>query len=307
MPNDNWTREQLLVVFRHYCYAPFGLFHKTHAEIKRLARMIGRTPSAVAMKGGQFASLDPMQRDRGIGGLRNTSAADRTLFAEFLGDPERIAAEAQAAYARFSGSEPGDEAEGDADSARIALAPRRAVRSTVPSQPPEGPSETERVVRVRRVQAFFRCVVLAAYRNRCALSGLGIRELLNASHIIPWNADVSRRADPKNGIALNAIYDRAFDRGLITFDEEFRVVLSAKLRGDLRTRRGGASPTPAKPRRRKTINEEEASRDEEGPVPLDDLKHWFNIEGRPLELPGRFGLDPNALAWHRENVFVGTR
>ena len=52
-----------------------------------------------------------------------------------------------------------------------------------------------------------------------------VPELLNASHIIPWSKDIARRADPCNGIALNALYDRAFDRGLITFDESFRQVL----------------------------------------------------------------------------------
>jgi hypothetical protein len=307
MPNEKWTREQLLVVFRYYCYAPFGTFHKTHAEIKRLARMIGRTPDAVSFKGGQFASLDPLQRARGVRGFGNTSLADRALFAEFLHDPERIAAEAQAAYARLSGAEPADEADGAGESVEIGTVPGAALPPGIATQPPAGPSESERVVRVRRVQAFFRSVVLAAYRNRCAISGLRIRELLNASHIIPWNADVSRRADPTNGIALNAIYDRAFDRGLFTFDEECRVVLSPKLRDEMRDVRSEALPTAAKSRRRKTAGERRPPQDEGGPVPLDDLKHWFGIEGRPLELPGRFGLDRNALAWHRENVFVGTR
>ena len=54
--------------------------------------------------------------------------------------------------------------------------------------------------------------------------------LLNASHIIPWNVNVERRADPRNGIALNALYDRAFDRGLITFDEGLRLVVSGRLK-----------------------------------------------------------------------------
>src|SRR5690606_15788351 len=95
---------------------------------------------------------------------------------------------------------------------------------------PDGPSETERLTRVRRVQRFFRTAVLASYEKRCAITGLAIPRLLTASHILPWSTAPARRADPSNGICLNALHDRAFDRGLLTFDEDMRVVLSPILR-----------------------------------------------------------------------------
>lgn len=95
---------------------------------------------------------------------------------------------------------------------------------------PSGPTEVTREVKVRRVQRFFRKAVLESYNNRCAISGLAIPELLVASHIIPWAEDESRRADPTNGIALNALYDKAFDRHLISFDENFRLVLSHQIK-----------------------------------------------------------------------------
>ncbi len=81
----------------------------------------------------------------------------------------------------------------------------------------------------RRVQSFFRAAVLTSYASRCAISGLAVRELLVASHIIPWSNSIERRADPTNGLCLNALFDRAFDRGLITIDEDHRVVVSRQL------------------------------------------------------------------------------
>lgn len=70
---------------------------------------------------------------------------------------------------------------------------------------------------------------MTTYEGRCALSGIGVAELLCASHIKPWSASVERRADPRNGILLNALFDRAFDRGLISFDVEMRVIVSPRL------------------------------------------------------------------------------
>lgn len=51
-----------------------------------------------------------------------------------------------------------------------------------------------------------------------------------ASHILPWNAAEQHRLDPQNGIALNALHDKAFDRGLITFDTDLRLVCAPSLR-----------------------------------------------------------------------------
>jgi hypothetical protein len=138
---------------------------------------------------------------------------------------------------------------------------------------PVGETEVIRTVRVRRVQSFFRAAVLTSYGQRCAISGLAVPDLLIASHIIPWGTSVERRADPTNGLCLNALFDRAFDRGLITIDEDNRVVVSRKLaeaaeRADLACSIGEA-------------------------------------HGRPLRLPYRLAPDPLALAQHRETTFLG--
>ncbi len=135
-----------------------------------------------------------------------------------------------------------------------------------------GVTETTATVKVRLTQSLFRRTVLAAYGASCAISGLNIPTLLVASHIIPWAHDEKRRADPRNGIALSSLHDKAFDRGLLSFDADHRLILSTPLRLAAQN-----NPTG------------EAS--------------FLKPEGHPLRLPERFLPDPAALAWHREYVF----
>jgi predicted restriction endonuclease len=250
--SNHWNRDELLAAFRMYCQTPFGKLHYRNPEIIELSALLGRTPSAIAMKAVNFASLDPVQQARNIAGLRNASRADRELWEEFKQDSENIAAEVEAAYER--------------------LLRQKVKVKEKEREAPKGSTETQRLVKVRRVQGFFRATVLASYEFRCALTDLAIPELLNASHIIPWSTNINRRADPRNGIALNALYDRAFDRGLITFDESFKLVLSSRLR--------------------------------KGKLPKFQNDFFLDLEGSRLRLPARFSPDPLALTYHRENIFI---
>ena len=240
-----------MATFRLYCRTPFGKLHRNNPEIVALSRVVAHSASAVAMKAVNFASLDPVQRARNIAGLGNVSRADRELWDEFEANPEAVAAEAEAAYARLTGQD----------------APPLETELTIP----QGPTEVARMVRTRRVQSFFRAAVLASYEHRCALSDIAIPGLLNASHIIPWQASVERRADPRNGIALNALYDRAFDRGLITFDDDLRVVISPQLR--------------------------------DSDAPVLQRRAFLEAEGKQLRQPIRFAPDPSALIYHRARIF----
>jgi len=255
-PRRNWRRDELLVAFNLYCRTAFGRLHRGNPDIIHLAQHLNRTPSAVAMKLSNFASLDPAHQARNISGLRNASAADREVFEQFETDWESLAAESEAARERIGVSDAVEQAEESAAD----LAARA------------GDTETLRTVRARRVQSLFRRTVLASYDFACAISGINVPQLLLASHIIPWAHEESRRVDPRNGLALSALHDRAFDRGLITVDENLRVVVSGKLRV--------GNPT-------------EIHR-----VAL------LAIEGRKLRLPTRYAPDPAALAYHREHIFV---
>ena len=87
-----------------------------------------------------------------------------------------------------------------------------------------------RAVRARRNQNVFRRMISDIYRGECCISGLDIPELNRASHIVPWSEDKGARLDPSNGLFLSATYDAAFDRNLITLDEDYRVVVSRQVR-----------------------------------------------------------------------------
>ena len=89
------------------------------------------------------------------------------------------------------------------------------------------------VTKRRKGQDYFRRMVLTNYGSRCALTGIDIPQLLIASHIIPWEDKKHKqdRLNPCNGICLSALYDKAFDEGLITFSpSDYTVCLSPALR-----------------------------------------------------------------------------
>ncbi len=89
--------------------------------------------------------------------------------------------------------------------------------------------EVIRSVRTRTNQNVFRKMILSIYNQSCCITGLNIPQINRASHIIPWAADESKRLDPTNGLCLSATYDAAFDRCLISLDDEYRLILSREI------------------------------------------------------------------------------
>src|SRR3989338_6080158 len=165
MERKNWTREELIVAFNLYCKIPFGKINYHNEQVIKLAKAIGRTPSAVAWK------------------LVN--------FAKFLDQKIEL----------------GDEQEIE----KIILK--------------EGKTR-EAIVKIRVNQSFFRSSVLASYDNKCCITGIQLTDLLIASHIVPWSKDEKNRLNPENGLCLNSFHDRAFDKGLITIDTDYKIKIS---------------------------------------------------------------------------------
>ncbi|MBI2925427.1 MAG: HNH endonuclease [Verrucomicrobia bacterium] len=208
----SWARDELIVAMNLYCKLPFGQLHHRNPVIIALAEKLGRTPSSVAMKLCNFASLDPVQQARGISGLSGASAGDRQVWEEFHKDWERLAFESEQRRAALAGKPVEVEAQISED-----------------ELPREG-LERERVVRQRVNQSFFRAAVLAAYGSRCCVTGLAVPDLLVASHIVPWAKDKANRVNPRNGLCLNALHDSAFDRGFITLTAKLKVEVSPTLK-----------------------------------------------------------------------------
>lgn len=210
----NWTRDELILAINLYCKLPFGKMHKGNPDIIVLARLLGRTPSSIALKLVNFASLDPSLQARGIRGASNVSKLDREVWAEFYQNWDAALLESEQLLAVRRKSTVEDD--------------NAIVTNDIPA---EG-LEKERVVMARINQHLFRKMVLATYNNTCCITGIAVPELLVASHIVPWSIDAQNRLYPGNGLCLNALHDRAFDRFLITVDaESYKVRISSRLSG----------------------------------------------------------------------------
>jgi len=101
-------------------------------------------------------------------------------------------------------------------------------------------TEAERLVVQRIGQDIFRRSLMDYWQRRCPLTGISDPALLRASHIVPWKVceTDAQRLDVHNGILLSALWDAAFDRGLVTFADaghpEFSPALSEAARSELR-------------------------------------------------------------------------
>ena len=103
-------------------------------------------------------------------------------------------------------------------------------------------TEVERLVVQRIGQDIFRASLMDYWQGRCPLTGISDPALLRASHIIPW-ADCpsdAERLDVHNGLLLSALWDAAFDRALVSLDDDgrpiFSPLLSEHARAELRWR-----------------------------------------------------------------------
>ncbi len=254
MATTRWTKEQLKLAFHLYCQLPFGKLDMRTPEVIKLAGLIGRTPGAVAMKLSNFASLDPAITSTGRRGLEGASNLDREIWDEFHADWETLAVESEMLRRKL-----------DADAQPIDDAEEQLI-------PEDFSGETRKVVTEQRIkQSFFRRAVLSSYRGRCCMSGLSEARLLVASHIVPWSKDKANRLNPSNGLCLSAIHDRAFDKGLITLTDEFKIVVSDELK-----------------------------RKKEAFV----IEVLLPLDGRTIEPPERFAPQPEFILWHRNQLFV---
>ncbi len=206
-----WSRDELILAINLYCKLPFGKMHKGTPEVIELARLIGRTPSSVGLKLGNFASFDPSLKARGVKGASNASKLDKKIWDEFYNNWDEAILESET---------------------QLAIVKNTSVEKLNNLEPVQYVGhEKERTVKTRVNQAVFRKIILATYNNTCCISGIDTPELLIASHIVPWSIDKKNRLNPMNGLCLNAILDKAFDVGLMTVSAvDYKIVISEKLK-----------------------------------------------------------------------------
>lgn len=209
-----WTQDQTKRALYLYFQLPFGKLHQRNPEIIALAAALDRTPSSVAMKLANFASLDPRIVESGRKGLEGASALDRKVWDEFHSDWTKLVTEL--------GMREGVLQPSDQNKVRDAPFDFRY-------EPPDGMTAKSREIEKRIGQAFFRRAVMANFEDSCCITGIADSRLLNASHISPWATDVANRHNPRNGLCLSATFDRAFDRCLMTVTPDHKVRLSKQL------------------------------------------------------------------------------
>lgn len=253
-PRRIWTQKELIAAFNLYCKISFGSIHHRNPKIISLSEIIKRTPSAVTFKLSNFASFDPELKARGIKGLKNASKKDGEIFEQFYENREKLAFESEIALAEFE---------------------EKTVEEKHRQELPELESyvgkEKQRYVKTRINQSFFRAMILANYNGKCAITGIDIPQMIFASHIIPWSKNKEHRLNPSNGICLSAHFDAAFDKGLISFDNNYHLIINPVL-----------------------VENQTKSY----------FSNWFKqFEGIELNLPHKAKPDLEFLAWHKETMF----
>ena len=250
---QNWNRQEVLIAFNLYCRIPFGQINVNQPEVQKIAALLGRTPASLARKMFNLAHHDPEHIKRGVQGLAHGSKEDKQVWDEFHEARTAVFAESQVLLERLMEQQPG-----------VIMEPERPVEGR----------ETERIIsRNSRVgQHLFRQIVLANYHNTCCITGIPVPELLNASHIKPWAEHKDQRLNPENGLALNALHDRAFDRGYITVTPDgYRIKVSAEL--------GEKLSDPEK------------------------LAFINKYNGKRIDIPSRFPPDKDLLDYHHSTIF----
>lgn len=257
MSNRNgkkWNREETILAFELYCRTPFGKISSQNEDIRALASLLGRTPGSVALKMFNLAHYDPSLQAKNISGMAHGSKLDEEIVNEF--------------YQNLGALKENE----------IIIAEQMGINEKATNATDEVflPGDYVEQLSKRRIgQQAFRRTILNAYGKKCCVTGLGIESLLIASHIKPWadSDDKTEKTNPRNGLCLNALHDKAFDKGLITLDKELRIVESRCLKS--------------------------ADMDE-------STKRWLHkYNGEKIALPDKFLPAMEFIEYHNDVIFLG--
>jgi hypothetical protein len=86
------------------------------------------------------------------------------------------------------------------------------------------------LIQARIGQGHFRDNLLKLWNGACAITGCTVKHILRASHIKPWkDSSNEERLDPYNGLLLTANLDALFDKHLISFDDDGRMLVAKQI------------------------------------------------------------------------------
>lgn len=201
------------------------------------------------MKVGNFGRFDPALKAKGITGLGHGSTAEEPIWNEFWGNSEKLAYESERLFAERAGMN------------------IESYSSIDLQQIPQG-EERDVVVRQRVNQHFFREAVLCAYLNQCCITGISNSTLLDACHISDWTTDKNNRTNPKNGLCMNPLFHRAYDKFLLAITPDYKIVVSGRLLENIKD---------------------------------ETFRNYLNdIQGRSIIMPEKFSPEKDLLSVHYE-------
>ncbi len=239
--SNSWTREELISAYNLYCRIPIQKINSKNIDVIQFANLLGRTPKEVAKRFKNFSRLDTNENK-----LESIGEDDKDAWKFFNSNWEKSVYESENEIINLENK----------------------LKNITDF--PKG-RERENLVKSRINQTFFRNAVLSSYGNKCCITGLPCVDLLNASHIIPWSIDANNRLNPHNGLCLNVLHDRAFDRGLITVRTDYTIKVSSRINKFLDYK---------------------------------SVKDYFLcFQGQKIILPQRFVPEKSFLEFHNKNIF----
>ena len=255
-PRDGikWTREETILAMYLFEQIPFGQIHSHNPLICDMAKLLGRSPGSLSMKMCNIARLDPTLAARGVSGLANGGKTEIFVWDEFHNHIDMLLDEVSKVLANIKLDESS-----------------KGLRDILPIQETPLVQETGHL---RADRQYFRSAVLASYDNTCCMTGIDDPSLLSASCIKPWDAFETKNPSmsPTNGLCLNALHAKAFEKGLFTIHTDFRIELSKAIADHI---------------------SKAARRD-----------YFDRYDGKIITLPHRFAPDKSFLEYHNQHVFV---
>ncbi len=219
-----WEEDEVLLALALYLQTPYTKITSKNPRIIELAGMLGRSAGSVSLKLANLAALDPKVAAQGRKGFANYGKTDESVWSEYVPDGtegvRRLMEKVQSASERLGVS---------VEFFYPDIADERAATVSVNKK-----TETEVIRRERLGQSVFRHLVMAAYNDQCAISGIGgenAKSLVEAAHILDWASSEESRLDPRNGIALNVLLHRAFDLNYIGIDADLCVHVAPTFKG----------------------------------------------------------------------------
>lgn len=250
-----WSRDELILAFNLYLKLPFGRLNRNTPAVIELANLIGRTNNSIAIRLTNFAACDPYHQNRGVKGMEGGRKQCQPIWDEFSLNKEALIFESE----RILAEREHQTLETKYNELLFDISDLKG--------------ETKlRAVKTRVNQNVFRQIVVANYSGKCTITGIDIPELLFASHIIPWSKNEEERLNPENGICLSALYDKAYDKGLIGINEKFEILISSDLK-------------------KKNRNEYYS-------------KYFSQLEKEKINLPKKYFPNKTFLQYHLDEIFA---